>query len=133
MSMLDRPGRSSKRAGKNGVREALTTKKVENKEFAGFARRIVKAFSRRVAQGDVEALTDLLAFAGDLNVAIGDAVTGLREFGYSWSEIAARAGISKQAAQERWGTPQSKLPKQIRRALLDQEMLPFFAPDGERS
>nr|WP_246001698.1 hypothetical protein [Allorhizocola rhizosphaerae] len=77
---------------------------VGNKEFAAFARRIVKAFARRVAHGDVEALSDLLAFAGEVDDAIRDAVTGLREFGYSWSEIGARAGITKQTAQERWGT-----------------------------
>jgi hypothetical protein len=95
------------RTGNNGVRANLTGGRergqVENKEFAAFAKRIVKAFSRRVAQGDVEALTDLLAFAADLDVAIQDAVDGLREFGYSWAEIAARAGMKRQSAYERWG------------------------------
>lgn len=97
----------------NGVRADLTRRRerttVENKEFAAFAKRILKAFSRRVAQGDVEALTDLLAFAKDLDGAIQDAVTGLREFGYSWSEIAWRAGITKQTAYERW-TPKRTTP-----------------------
>jgi len=93
--------------GKNGVRADLTRDRergqVENKEFAAFARRILRAFSRRVAQGDVEALTDLLAFAKDLDAAIQDAVDGLREFGYSWAEIADRAGTKRQTAYERWG------------------------------
>lgn len=104
MSKGDTPtGRS-----KNGVRANLTRDRerglVENKEFAAFARRIVRAFSRRVAQGDVEALTDLLAFAKDLDTAIQDAVDGLREFGYSWAEIADRAGTKRQTAFERWGS-----------------------------
>jgi len=32
------------------------------------------------------------------------AVDGLRGSGYSWAEIAARIGVSRQAAQQRWGT-----------------------------
>ncbi|GIH08095.1 hypothetical protein Rhe02_61620 [Rhizocola hellebori] len=94
-------------ARKNTVRADLTPSRrrsVENKAFAGFARRVIRAFSRRVATGDVEALTDLLKFAADLDDAIQDAVVGLREHGYSWSEIAQRAGIRKQTACERWGS-----------------------------
>ncbi|MEV0810679.1 hypothetical protein [Micromonospora sp. NPDC050200] len=76
---------------------------VENDAFAAFARRIIRAHGRRVAAGDVEALRDLLALSANLDEAIGDAVVGLRAFGYSWTEIGQRLGISKQAAQQRWG------------------------------
>ncbi|WBB65755.1 hypothetical protein [Micromonospora sp. WMMD812] len=76
---------------------------VENDEFAAFARRIIRAHGRRVAAGDVEALRDLVALSSSIDDAIGDAVMGLRAFGYSWSEIGQRLGISKQAAQQRWG------------------------------
>ncbi len=76
---------------------------VENDEYAAFARRIIRAYARRVATGDVEALTDMIALSTVLDQAIADAVTGLRSHGYSWAEIAARLGISKQAAQQRWG------------------------------
>jgi hypothetical protein len=132
MSKVDSGSRHS---SKNGVRSDLTVtrgrKTVENKEYAAMAKRIVKAFSKRVAAGDVEALSDLLALSKDLNAAIGDAVTGLREFGYSWSEIASRVGVTKQTAQERWGTAHSKLPKQIRRSLA-QDALPGLVLDGDR-
>ena len=57
----------------------------------------------RVAVGDVEALRDLVALSANLDDAIGEAVVGLRAFGYSWAEIGQRLGISKQAAQQRWG------------------------------
>ncbi|MFU8876449.1 hypothetical protein, partial [Micromonospora sp. SL4-19] len=79
---------------------------VENDEFAAFARRIIRAHGRRVATGDVEALRDLVALATNLDDAIGEAVIGLRAFGYSWAEIGARLGISRQAAQQRWGGQQ---------------------------
>jgi hypothetical protein len=76
---------------------------VENDEFAAFARRIIRAHGRRVATGDVEALRDLVALSTVIDDAIGQAVTGLRAFGYSWAEIGQRLGISRQAAQQRWG------------------------------
>lgn len=84
------------------VKSTLTPRKT-NGEFAGFTRRVIRAHARRVADGDVEALADLAQLDAAVNTAIGDAVVGLRRFGYSWSDIAARLGISKQAAQQRWG------------------------------
>ncbi|MEU8427524.1 hypothetical protein [Micromonospora sp. NPDC048887] len=76
---------------------------VENDAFAAFARRIIRAHGRRVATGDVEALRDLVALSSVIDDAIGEAVVGLRQFGYSWAEIGSRLGISRQAAQQRWG------------------------------
>jgi hypothetical protein len=35
---------------------------------------------------------------------MAEAVSGLRAHGYSWAEIGLRLGISRQAAQQRWGT-----------------------------
>lgn len=76
---------------------------IENDEFAGFARRIIRAHGRRVSTGDVEALRDLVTLSATLDNAITDAVVGLRAVGYSWAEIGQRLGISRQAAQQRWG------------------------------
>jgi hypothetical protein len=76
---------------------------VENDEYAAFTRRIVRAYAKRVATGDVEALTDMVALSTELDRAIGHAVIGLRAYGYSWAEIALRLGITRQAAQQRWG------------------------------
>jgi hypothetical protein len=76
---------------------------VENDEYAAFVRRIIRAFARRVATGDVEALTDMVGLSALLDEAIGDAVKGLRAHGYSWAEIADRLGITRQAAHQRWG------------------------------
>jgi hypothetical protein len=76
---------------------------VENDEFAAFARRIVRAYGRRVAAGDIEALADLIRLGDAVEAATREGVNGLRDFGYSWSEIATRLGISRQGAQQRWG------------------------------
>jgi hypothetical protein len=76
---------------------------VENIDYAAFARRIIRAHGRRIAAGDVESLIDLLALTAELDAATQHAVTGLRNFGYSWTEIAHRLGTTRQAAQQRWG------------------------------
>jgi hypothetical protein len=76
---------------------------VENDEYAAFARRILRAYARRVATGDIEALTRMTGLADDIETAIRNAVIGLREYGYSWAEIGTRLGVTRQAAQQRWG------------------------------
>lgn len=76
---------------------------VENDDFAAFSLRIIRAHSRRVATGDVEAIRGLVDLATEANRAAYDAVQGLRSHGYSWAEIAARLGVTRQAAQQRWG------------------------------
>jgi hypothetical protein len=76
---------------------------VENDAYHAFTRRVLKAYARRVATGDVEALTQLVNLSTQLDTAILDAVTGLRACGYSWAEIASRLGVTRQAAQQRWG------------------------------
>jgi hypothetical protein len=76
---------------------------VENDEYAAFIRRIIRAFAKRVATGDVEALRDMVGLSGLLDEAITEAVIGLRKHGYSWAEIGDRLGITRQAAQQRWG------------------------------
>jgi hypothetical protein len=89
------------------VNNSLTAKPprrvVENDEYAAFVRRVIAAYSRRVAAGDIEAVTDMAAIAAELDHAIRQAITGLRGFGYSWADIAARLGITRQGAQQRWG------------------------------
>jgi hypothetical protein len=88
----------------SGVNGSLTVKRrwrvVENDEYAAFARR---AYSRRIASGDIDAITEMAAIAAEMDIAIRDAITGLRAHGYSWADIAARLGITRQGAQQRWG------------------------------
>lgn len=80
-----------------------TPPKIENPEYSQFARRIIRAYGRRVASGDIEALSGLLAMQAAISEAAADAVAGLRADGFSWSEIGRAAGVTKQAAFDRWG------------------------------
>lgn len=89
------------------VNKSLTSNRprrvVENDEYAAFLRRVIRAYSRRVAAGDIEAIADMAATADQMDTAIHDAITGLRNVGYSWADIALRLGVTRQAAQQRWG------------------------------
>jgi DNA-directed RNA polymerase specialized sigma24 family protein len=64
---------------------------------------VIRAHSRRVGDGDIDSLSDLLAMSRELDAAIATAVRALHEFGYSWTEIADRLGTSRQNARQRWG------------------------------
>jgi DNA-directed RNA polymerase specialized sigma24 family protein len=75
---------------------------VENIEFTKFAARIMKAMAKRAA-GDVEMLPALRQVQLDVDALMYQAVTACRAEGYSWTEIANRLGVSKQAAQQRYG------------------------------
>lgn len=77
---------------------------VENDTYAAFARRIVAAYGRRIAAGDVAGLAELVQLVTVIEHAMDTAVAGLRACGYSWAEIAAPLEISRQAAQQRWAT-----------------------------
>ena len=92
----------------DSVNDRLTANRarrpVDNDEYASFARRVLRAYARRVATGDIDALTAMTDLSTEIDTAIGQAVTGLRSFGYSWADIGTRLGITRQAAQQRWGS-----------------------------
>ena len=90
----------------SGHRPAPTRRRnrrvVENDDYAAFTRRVLHAHARRIAHGDIEGLTQLAALAAEINTTLHHAVRGLRDQGYSWAEIAARLGTTRQAAQQRF-------------------------------
>jgi ribosomal protein S20 len=97
-------GDSGRRSSvKAGLTPNRRQRRVENDEYASFIRRVIRAHAKRIAAGDVDALADMTGLATELDEAIAQAVLGLREAGYSWADIAARLGVSRQAAQQRWG------------------------------
>jgi hypothetical protein len=79
------------------------SKAVENDDYAAFLRRAIRAFGRRIAAGDIDALGDAAFLSAQLDTVIKTAVTGLRQRGYSWADIGRQLGVTRQAAQQRWG------------------------------
>lgn len=76
---------------------------VETPSYIEFARRVIRAAGRRVANADEVELRMLLGLHSDLDNAVAEAVNGLRQRGVSWAYIASAFGITRQAAQQRWG------------------------------
>jgi hypothetical protein len=94
----------------NTVKPPLTPKRrrrpVENDEYAAFTRRVLRAYARRIASGDIEAIKDLDGLLTEVETALSRAVAGLRDTGYSWAEIGLRLGVTRQAVHQRWGDTQ---------------------------
>jgi hypothetical protein len=105
------PDSSDRSQPRSGVNKSLTSKRrrrvVENDEYVAFLTRAIRAFGRRVAAGDIDALADAAFLSARLDAAIKEAVTGLRARGYSWADIGRQLGVTRQAAQQRWGGDQS--------------------------
>lgn len=116
--------------GRFAVKARLTVDRrrrvTENDEYSAFAQRVLRAYARRVAQGDIDAIADLAAIAGEAEVAMRQAVAGLRKAGYSWADIGTRLGVTKQAAQQRWGNDTQPKPPSAARA-------PLREPEGKRA
>jgi hypothetical protein len=72
--------------------------------YAAFMRRAVRAYVRRAGEGDLDALEGLVELEGLVAQAIRDAGAALHDgpHSYSWAEIAAPLGITRQAAAERF-------------------------------
>ena len=108
--VVEGPGTHGHRDRRSDVKPRLTLlgnrPTVENNDFARFAARILRAHGRRVADGDVAGLADLVALRSELEDAIANAVTGLRSapWSYSWGQIGDVLGTTRQAAQQRYGT-----------------------------
>jgi hypothetical protein len=72
--------------GPDTVKARLTPKcprrQVENDEYSAFVRRILRAYARRVGDGDIEALALMLVLGREIDAVIDEAVKGLRAHGY---------------------------------------------------
>lgn len=75
----------------------------ETTEYAGMVRRIIRAHGRRVAQADDVDLAELVEIQATLDAAVQEAVDGMRARGESWAYIGRGLGVTRQAAQMRYG------------------------------
>lgn len=77
---------------------------VETADYVAMTRRILRALGRRVGQVDLAELPALAGLAAELDGVLGDAARRLHDdCGYSWAEIGRELGVSRQAAQQRFG------------------------------
>lgn len=76
----------------------------ETPEYAAMVRRMLLAHGRRVADADPEDLAELVAMRDTLELAIAQAVTGMRaKHGRSWADVARGLGTSRQYAAKAYG------------------------------
>lgn len=52
---------------------------------------------------DPEAVAQALRIYNEMHDQIQEAILALHEEGYSWTELAKPAGVSRQAMRQRWG------------------------------
>jgi hypothetical protein len=77
---------------------------VETEEYVAFLHRILRALSTRVGDCDVEMLASLASLPDLVEQLLGETVERLRTtHGYSWADIGRALGITRQAAQQRFG------------------------------
>lgn len=80
----------------------------DNRDMAAFLRRVLAAYGRKVQDSDPEDLTDLLALDQELQAVLAATVTHMRtNQKFTWEAIGRAAGISRQAAQQKWGITSS--------------------------
>ena len=76
----------------------------ETSEYISMLRRMVRGLGRRVANGDPGDLADAIRLQRELDVVIREAVAVMRDqAGFSWQQLADEMGVSKQAAQQKYG------------------------------
>lgn len=94
----DRQPKSPRRRG--GRRRARW---VEDAEYGAMLIRMVDAYGRRLAMADAGDLPQLVELATKVDDVLAASVLAMRARGVTWSEIGEAFGITKQAAQKRWG------------------------------
>jgi hypothetical protein len=76
----------------------------ETSEISAMLSRMVRAYGRRLADADPADLADAVELQRLLDRTVGEAVAHLRAtHGFSWAELAAELGVTRQAAQQRYG------------------------------
>lgn len=86
----------------------------EAPEVGAMAGRVIRALVRRAAEGDTEALEQLLSLEAQVAQAVKDAGRALHDdAGYSFTYLAGVAGVSRQAARERFSRSDTPTPAAI--------------------
>lgn len=79
---------------------------VETSEYAAMLRRMNRGMARRVAEGNPEDLAAAVRLLDEQQALLVEAVAVMRDVhGYSWAQLAAELGVTRQAVQQRFGKP----------------------------
>lgn len=78
----------------------MASKRTENDSYALFCNRVVKSLGDRVGDGDCHHLVYIRELREVAREAEGRAILGLLAQGYSYAEIGAGLGISRQAVHK---------------------------------
>lgn len=85
-------------------------REVETDEFLKFARRIIRAAGKRVGDGDPCDLAALVEVRKEMERVEVEAVRMMREkYEYSWEMIGQDLGMTRQAAQQKYGRKIARL------------------------
>lgn len=85
------------------VRRRRRRRTVDTFDYLAMLGRLLENGGRRVGDGDIEELRQLLGLRQVLDEAILEAVRGLRDAEITWEDIGRAAGTTRQAAIMRWG------------------------------
>lgn len=83
----------------------MSSRDYEAPDMAAFMCRVARALVRRAADGDLEVLSALAKADDAVADAMVQAARELHEgrYQYTWAQIADQLGITRQAAQQRFG------------------------------
>jgi len=76
---------------------------VETEEYLGMVRRVLTALGGRVGDADLAMFAGLAGLAGVVDELLAGTARQLHDdHGYSWTEIGAALGVTRQAARQRF-------------------------------
>jgi hypothetical protein len=93
-------------SGQPDTKQRKPKQETINEGFKAMMLRMVRAYLRRVEAGDLQALADFVEVHRYMSLALNIAVAAQRNHRdnpASWAGIAKATGLSRSAAQERWG------------------------------
>lgn len=82
---------------------------VETTDYLAMVRRMIRAAGKRVAWCDEDELRELSELTAEVDAALRHAVERQRDRGVSWAGIGGALGITRQSAQQRFGSS-TRLP-----------------------
>ena len=80
---------------------------VETDDYAAMLRRMLRAYARRVGQADDVDLAVMADLAREVDDLVAAAVAAQRAGGRSWGDVGRALGVTRQAAQQRFGSRSS--------------------------